>query len=206
MKNNRTKRALSKFSGRNVHKRKSKERAKAELLRAVAESGVSADSVKLNIAVDNGRRGRITEKRGKDEIKLRGVFASSKSGFGFVTPLDGEYERDIFIPEDRTGGAIDGDLVEIIFHSYTSRFGEEKTEGRVTKIVEYGRKTLIGTVIRENYGYRSRRTVLRYVLLPDDSRISLRPYVTDLADAVEGDKVEAHLVRGGNNVDRKSVV
>jgi exoribonuclease R len=197
MKNNRTKKALSKFSGRNVHKRKSKERAKAELLRAVADTGVSTDALKLNIAVDNGRRGRISAKRGKDEINLRGVFSSSKSGFGFVTPLEGEYERDIFIPEDKTSGAIDGDLVDIVFHSYTSRFGEEKTEGRVTKIVEYGRKTIIGTVIRENYAYRSRRKKLPgYVLLPDDAHIPLRPAITDLADAEEGDKVEALLIRG----------
>lgn len=202
MKNNRTKKALSRFSGRNVHKRKSKERAKAELLRAVAETGVNTDSLKLSIAANKGRRGRVTEKRGRDETRLRGVFSSSKSGFGFVTPLDGEYERDIFIPEDKTGGAIDGDLVEIIFHSYTSRYGEERTEGRVTRIVEYGRRTLVGTVTRENYGYRSRRKSLpRYILLPDDSRISLRPEITDLADAEEGDKVEALLIRGGYNVE-----
>ncbi len=202
MKNNRTKKALSKFSGRNVHKRKSKERAKAELLRAVAETGVNTDALKLNIAVDKGRRGRISAKKGKDEIKLRGVFSSSKSGFGFVTPLEGEYERDIFIPEDKTSGAIDGDLVDIVFHSYTSRFGEEKTEGRVTKIAEYGRKTLIGTVTRENYAYRSRRRSLpRYVLLPDDARIPLRPVITDLADAVEGDKVEALLIRGASPLE-----
>ena len=202
MKNNRTKQALSKFSGRNVHKRKSKERAKAELLRAVAQTGVNTDSLKLSIAVDNGRRGRVSEKRGREEVKLRGVFSSSKSGFGFVTPLEGEYERDIFIPEDKTGGAIDGDLVEIIFHSYTSRFGESKTEGRVTKIVEFGKKTLIGTVTCERDSVRARkRGLTRYVLIPDDSRISLRPIITDLADAIDGDKVEALLIRGAYPIE-----
>ena len=199
MKNNRTKKARSKFSGRNTHKRKSKEKARAELLRAIAEAGVSADNLKLKLAVDRGRGGRVSDKRGRDEIRLRGVFSSSKSGFGFVTPLENEYGRDIFIPENKTGGAIDGDLVEIIFHSYTSRFGEEKTEGRVTKIVEFGRKTLIGTVTREAQSFRSRRrAAIRSILVPDDSRISLRPTITDLSGAEEGDKVEVHLIRDGS--------
>ena len=145
MKNNRTKKALSKFSGRNTHKRKSKERAKAELLRAVRETGVGTDALRISYSNDSGRRGRVSDKARRDEVTLRGVFSSSKSGFGFVTPLESE-GRDVFIPEDRTGGAIDGDLVEIIYHAYTSRFGEEKTEGRVKKIIEYGRKTVIGTL------------------------------------------------------------
>ena len=64
----------------------------------------------------------------RDEILARGVFSASKSGYGFVSLIDADSERDIFIPEDRTFGAIDGDLVEIIYHKYKSRFGEEKTE------------------------------------------------------------------------------
>ena len=195
MKNNRTKKALSKFSGRNTHKRKSKERAKAELLRAVRETGVSADSLKLKLAVDEGRRGRVTTRQGRDEMTIRGTFSSSKSGFGFVTPLDGEYERDIFIPEDKTAGAIDGDLVEIIFHTYNSRYGEEKTEGRVKKIVEYGRKTIVGTVEIQRHGFR-RRTFDTYVVTPDDSRITIRPVISDLCGVEPGDKVECLLKRG----------
>ena len=42
--------------------------------------------------------------------------------------------------------ALDGDIVEILYHSFQSRYGEEKTEGRVTRIVEYGRKTVTGTL------------------------------------------------------------
>ncbi len=197
MKNNRTKKALSKFSGRNTHKRKSKERARAELMRAVAETGVGTDSMKLRMALDKGRRGRVSSRTMRDEVCIRGVFSSSKSGFGFVTPIDQDAVRDIFIPEDRTGGAIDGDLVEIVYHTYTSRFGEEKTEGRVRKIVEYGRKTLIGTVYRDGFSHGGkRRHDHRYVLLPDDSRITLRPIITDLCGSCEGDKVEAHIRRG----------
>ena len=100
MKNNRTKKALSKFSGRNTHKRKSKERAKAELLRAINEIGVGTDSLKLSYSQDFGRRARTSDKARRDEVTVRGVFSSSKSGFGFVTPLESE-GRDIFIPDRR---------------------------------------------------------------------------------------------------------
>jgi len=196
MKNSRTKKALSRFSGRNTHKRKSKEKARAELLRAVAETGVGTDALKISYTADRGRRARVSGKAGRDEIICRGVFSSSKSGFGFVTPSDVEYNRDIFIPEDKTGGAIDGDIVEIIYHKYTTHFGEEKTEGRVKKIIQYGRKTVIGTVVADSFGFRSKkRSPRRWILIPDDNKITLRPIIKDLSGAKEGDKVEALINR-----------
>ena len=195
MKNSRTKKALSKFSKRNTHKRKSKERAKAELLRAVNETGVGTDSLKISYSLDSGRRGRMSDKARRDEVVARGVFSSSKSGFGFVTPTESE-GRDIFIPEDKTGAAIDGDLVEIIYHTYTNRFGEEKTEGRIKKIVEYGRRTVIGTLTEDSYGRAGKkRRVSRHIVIPDDSRITLRPVVRELMGAKLGDKVEVLLDR-----------
>ena len=196
MKNKRTKAAMAKFSKRNTHKRKSKERARAELLRAVMETGVGVDSLKLTSTYDGGRRERQSDKARRDEICVRGVFSSSKSGFGFVTPMEGE-GRDIFIPEDKTGGAIDGDLVEIIYHTYNTRFGEEKTEGRVKKIVEYGRKTIVGTLVLNDRGYRNRkRRTAEFILIPDDPKIPYRPLVTDTMGAKDGDKVEALIDRG----------
>ena len=200
MKNNRTKKSFTKYSKRNTHKRKSKEKALDAILRSIEDMGVGHDSLKIKSAYDKGRRGRVSEKAHRDEIVIRGVFSSSKSGFGFVTPISTEYERDIFIPEDRTGGAIDGDLVEIVFHTYTNRFGEEKTEGRVRKIVEYGRKTIIGTVEVERGAYRTRKASPRsYVLIPDDTKISLRPIIRELAGAGVGDKVLAKINRDGSS-------
>ena len=131
-----SKKNFQKFTRRNVHKRKGKARALKEIKNALTESGVSYDGAHIGISSDDGRRGRVSSRRAHDEIGTRGIFSGSRSGFGFVTVE--ESETDIFIPEDRTGGAIHGDLVEIVYHTYVTRFGEEKTEGRVTKIVEYG--------------------------------------------------------------------
>lgn len=195
MKNNRTKKALSKFTGRNTHKRKSKERAREALIRAINETGVGTDSLRLTSSYDGGRRARVSGKARRDETLARGVFSSSKSGFGFVTLEEG-CERDIFIPEDKTLGAIDGDFVEIIYHIYKSRDGEEKTEGRVRKIIEYGRKTVIGTLESDLFrSGRGRYTHHRLVLVPDDHSLLIRPVISDAAGARAGDKVEALLER-----------
>ena len=199
MKNNRTKKALSKFSKRNTHKRRGKEKATAELMRAIAETGVGTNSLKLISSVDRGRGGRVSGRIRRDEICARGVFSSSKSGFGFVTLKEG-YDKDIFIPEDKTGGAIEGDIVEIIYHIYTNRFGDEKTEGRVRKIVEYGRKTVIGTVSGERgSGYSRKRSPQKFFLIPDDSKIPLKPIIRELGGAEVGDKVEALIDRSGKH-------
>ena len=196
----RTKKDFTKFTKRNTHKRRTKDAAKRELLRAVAETEVAYSGIVLKDTVDFGRRGRTSTKRRSDETIARGIFSGSKSGFGFVT-LESGYDRDIFIPEDKTHGALDGDFVEIIYHVYTSREGVEKTEGRVAKIVQYGRDFIIGTLAFERarrYGQKGGKSGGVYVFLePDDTKIALRPRITDTAGAREGDKVIVKIRRDG---------
>ena len=190
-----TKKSFNKFSKRNVHKRKAKENSLREITGQLDKSGVSFDGVKITLSSDDGRRGRVTHSAGRDEIRARGVFSGSKSGFGFVS-VEG-VDRDIFIPEDKTLGAIQGDLVDIIYHTYKRAGGEIKTEGRVTKIVEYGVTTLVGTLIHEPSHFRGRRRIPDlYYILPDDARVGIRPTVKEPNGAVDGDKVAATLVRG----------
>ena len=189
-----TKKSFNKFSKRNVHKRKAKSQMIENIKGQLDGDGISYNGAKISVSTDSGRRGRVSPKAGREEIRTRGVFSGSKSGFGFVTVE--ESERDIFIPEDRTMGAIHGDLVEIIYHTYRTRDGETKTEGRVTKIVEYGITTIVGTLIHESaYMRGKRRMPEKYYILPDDTRVDIRPTVSDPAGAVDGDKVAATLVR-----------
>ena len=189
-----TKKSFNKFSKRNVHKRKAKSQMIENIKGQLDGDGISYNGAKISVSTDSGRRGRVSSKAGREEIRTRGVFSGSKSGFGFVTVE--ESERDIFIPEDKTMGAIHGDLVEIIYHTYRTRDGETKTEGRVTKIVEYGITTVVGTLIHEPaYMRGKRRMPEKYYILPDDTRVDIRPTVSDSAGAVDGDKVAATLVR-----------
>lgn len=186
------KKDFAKFTKRNVHKRRSKEAARRELLKAVNEVGVKYDGVKIGSVTDYGRNKGSHRSRAKEEILTRGIFRGSKSAFGFVSLEEGG--DDIFIPAGNIGGAIDGDFVEISYHKFTSREGAEKTEGRVKRIIEHGRKTLIGTIYdrRIRHGKRNMRELY---LEPDDTKIMLRPIVLDSAGAELGDKVEALIRR-----------
>ena len=77
------------------------------------------------------------------ETVAEGIFAGTKTGYGFVT-AEGAV-RDIFIPWEKTGGALDGDRVLCRYHTYTSG-GIERTEGEVTRVTEAVRKTVVGTL------------------------------------------------------------
>ena len=186
---------FKKFTSRSTHKRRSKDAARAELLRAVRESGTDIGNVKIHDTVDLGRRGRTSNKVRGDEIKDRGVYSATRSGFGFVS-LDG---LDVFIPQGKEGMAIDGDLVEIVYHKYFSHDGEEKTEGRVRKIVEYGRRTVVGEV-EEIYSRHGRRRYRELVLIVDGGRVHPNPAIMGGAEFEIGDKVEARLSREGGYI------
>ena len=185
-------RNFKKDTKRLTHRRRSKEAAKAELLRAIRESGTDASAVKIRDSVDSGRRGRSSLSAHSDEYTVEGVYSSSRAGYGFVTMDSG----DIFIPEGKANGAIDGDLVRAVYHEYKSRLGETKTEGRVTKIIEYGRVNVVGEV-EEIYHRHGRRTYREYVLIADGGKIHPNPKIIGGAEAYLGDKVLARLIRGG---------
>ena len=185
------KKDFNKFTKRNTHKRRSKEQARRELLKAVREAGVSCEGVRIRDVDLGGGRSAERSKR----ITARGIYSGSRSSYGFVTIEEGE--RDIFIPGGSTRGAIDGDFVEIVYHKYTDYSGEEKTEGRVVKIVEIGRRTVIGTLCEELRRH-GRRYFRSFYLQPDDSRLGYPFTVRDLGGARLGEKVEALIIRDGS--------
>ncbi|MGB7346073.1 MAG: ribonuclease R family protein, partial [Pirellulaceae bacterium] len=85
--------------------------------------------------------------------RLRGMFRrargsgfSSGGGFGFVRPNDGggsenETQEDLFVPPGRTGGALDGDLVEVTVRP--SHKGG--SEAAVVEILQRARRQFTGT-------------------------------------------------------------
>ena len=112
-------------------------------MKAVKECGVEFSGAKIR-DIDIGAYGDRTHRK---SITARGIYCGSKGNFGFVT-LENE-ERDVFIPGGNTRGAIDGDCVEVCYKKFFSSDGVEKTEGRIVKIIEYGRKTIIGTLCED---------------------------------------------------------
>lgn len=73
---------------------------------------------------------------------LTGEFEAHRDGYGFVI-LEKSGERDIFIPPRKTMGAMSGDRVVTRVESSVRR------EGSIIKILERGRKNIIGELCRE---------------------------------------------------------
>ena len=189
-KNNRN---FEKFTQRERTRRNA---ARAALARAVNDLGVRADHA---VYVDKEDR-VLRRAHGGHETGMRaarGIFSGSRSGFGFVR-IEGE-DKDVFIPSDKTLHALDGDTVDLLFRRYTDRTGEEKTEGRITKIVDYGLKSVVGTLAK-NRTYSSYRGAPRapYTLIPDDRRLTAEIGVLRAEGARLGDKVMVRLCRGSH--------
>ena len=74
---------------------------------------------------------------------VRGRLVSVLRGFGFVTPEGGGTE-DIFIPARDSGGALQGDTVEVLVREKGSR---GKSEGKIIRILKKERKRILGTYV-----------------------------------------------------------
>ena len=186
-----TKKSFKKFSDRAKSGKRGKDAARRALLAAVAATGTDISGVRLRFTEDLGPAGRRSDKVMRGESRVEGQFSGARGGFGFLRRESGE---DIFIPRDRTAGAIDGDTVEVIYHEYRDHSGNIKTEGRVTRIIEEGRREVVGRIEEEHFRH-GRHTYRRYILLPDDARLGGRFWVGELSGARPGDKVIARIRR-----------
>ena len=92
-------------------------------------------------------------KRGKYQIAkshlLTGKYTAHVKGFGFVE-IEGQ-EEDIFIPEESSGGAFEGDTVQV---AVTPGRTGRRREGKIVRVLERGITELIGTYQQsKNYGF-----------------------------------------------------
>lgn len=106
---------------------------------------------------------------------ITGFFEAHKDGYGFVLP-EKIGEQDIFIPPRKTSGAMSMDRVVVRIESPARR------EGRIIKILERGRKKIVGKFC---YGKNI------YYVKPRSRKIPFDIYVSpgDKADANIGDIV-----------------
>ena len=145
-----------------------------EVLDALVSQGKASISKK-------GRYGR------PEHCAVEGIYAGSRRGFGFVT-VEG-MERDVFIPEDQTGSALNGDRVRIVVTSQEA--GERRAEGRVIRVLERANHQVIGYYQKnKNFGF----------VVPDNPRISVDLFIPEGKDmgAVTGHKVAARILEYGD--------
>jgi ribonuclease R len=119
---------------------------------------------------------------------VTGKLSIHQSGFGFLVP-EKSGEKDIFIAAENTGTAMNGDRVVVrISRDVPQRRTKDRhrSEGRVIRILERARDTIVGT-LQQSKNF--------YYVVPDDPRIVHNVYVQrprDLAASV-GDKVVVRL-------------
>lgn len=141
--------------------------------------------------------------RAEQSLSATGRFTSASAGYGFVRTE--QTVRDIFIPAEYTQGALTGDTVEIRYRRFHRADGE-RTEGRVTRIVDRI-TTVIGTLKEHTPPYMRFGSYRHsFTVIPDDRRCDVRPVITDVANAVLGDKVEVLLDRTHSRPLRGRVV
>ena len=118
---------------------------------------------------------------------LTGIFQMHPRGFGFVS-IEGEAD-DIFISEDDTGGAMQGDEVEV---TVTRAPEGKRREGKILKIVNRGTRQLVGYYqSRKNFGF----------VVPDSERFQQDIFVPAERSkgAVTGHKVVVELTSYGGD-------
>ena len=128
-------------------------------------------------AAEQEPAGRVTEVRPLADDELVGTVDLSRSGSGYIV-VEGR-EQDIFIPQRRLGGAMNGDTVRIRF--WTPR-GRNKPEGEVVEVTDRKVEHFLGT-------YRDGR---KYgIVIPDriEYEFDIAVMPDDDMGAQDGDKV-----------------
>ncbi len=128
-------------------------------------------------------KGKYMKSNGK---VLTGTFISNAKGFGFVE-MEGK-EEDLYIPEDKTGGAFHKDTVEVVLLPST---GGKRQEAQVIKVLSRGMTQVVGTYQKsKNFGF----------VIPDNTKLSQDIFVPKERSkgAVDGHKVVVEITDYGN--------
>jgi ribonuclease R len=118
----------------------------------------------------------MNRKLGKTAARMKGVIDVTRSGRGFFLRPEG----DIPIPRERLGGALSGDVVEIVVSD-----GRTEKIGRVVKVVERKTNAFVGELIKTPKGV---------VLRPDESRVYTDFLIVGSPGAAVGSKAIADVV------------
>ena len=144
----------------------------------------------LDALVQEGKLGISKKgKYGKPEaFSLNGIFSGHPKGFGFVA-VEG-MEQDVFIPEEKTGGALHGDRVQLVVDSEGQ--GGRRCEGTIIRILDHVNKEVVGYYQKnKSFGF----------VIPDNQKLSKDIFIPQGCDmgAVTGHKVVAQITDFGDD-------
>lgn len=127
---------------------------------------------------------------------LTGTFTGNARGFGFVT-VEGR-DSDVFISEDYTMDALNGDTVKVKIINEAS--GGKRAEGMIVEVITRANTEIVGTFQKsKNFGF----------VIPDNMKFSKDIFVSKERSkgAVTGHKVVVKLTSfGGKNKNPEGIV
>lgn len=146
----------------------------------------------LTILVDEGAIGISKKgKYGRPELfSVTGIFSGHPKGFGFVA-VEG-MEQDIFIPAEKTGGALHGDRVRLTVEQEPKG---RRAEGAILKVLEHANREIIGYYQKsKNFGF----------VIPDNQKIAKDVFIPGGKDmgSVTGHKVVVQITDFGGKNDQ----
>ncbi len=164
-----------------------KAREIAALLNIPREQRADLEQV-LQVMVEEGslalsKRGRYAR---PEIFSVTGIFSGHPRGFGFVT-VEG-MEQDVFIPADRTAGAMHGDKVRLVIEG---QHKGPRAEGTIIRILEHANREIIGCYQKnKQFGF----------VISDQPKISRDLFIPHGRDmgAVTGQKVTARITDYGS--------
>jgi ribonuclease R len=112
----------------------------------------------------------------------KGVFDLSSKGSGYIISED--FEEDVYIPSNKTLGALSGDEVEFYVHNRKKR---GRKEGEVTQVLKRSKTDFVGIIqINKNFAF----------VVPDNKKMPVDIYVPlkKTKNAKEGQKVLVKVV------------
>lgn len=122
--------------------------------------------------------------------RLTGIYQAHARGFGFVS-IEGS-DDDVFIPEEESGGALQGDEVEIQITRGEGPKTGQRQEGKVIKILKRGMSRIVGYYQKnKSFGF----------VLPDNQKFLQDVFVPEEKSkgAVTGHKVVVKLTSYGGD-------
>ncbi len=114
---------------------------------------------------------------------LVGHLDSNPRGFGFVIPASPALDEDVYIPESRLSGAMDGDLVLVKYKAPRKNRKDSGPAGRIVNVLKRAHTTLVGT-------FQPARSGGAGTVLPDNPSLETHVLVPGGGkQAGEGEKV-----------------
>lgn len=141
------------------------------------------DTLEEEGKISLSKRGKYSKGQAK---RLIGIYQAHPRGFGFV--VQEGVDEDVYISEDNTNGAFQGDEVEFIIIRHKEE--GKRTEGKILQILSHGTRKVVGLYEKcKSYGF----------VRPDNQRILNDIYIPEGKEkgAMTGHKVVVELTSYG---------